>query len=111
MAKAKRTKDLEIPQEVKKAVAERDSIDGHPCCIWCGKPAPTSNPLAFSNAHYIPRSQGGLGIEENILTLSWDCHMKFDESTERPKMKVFFRKYLKSKYPDWSEDNLVYRKE
>ena len=76
MAKSERTKALEIPKEVKEAVAERDMY----CCIWCGKPAPTTNPLAFSNAHYIPRSQGGLGIEENILTLDWECHLRYDQS-------------------------------
>ena len=110
MAKAKRTKELEIPKEVKQAVAERDSIDGYPCCIYCGKPAPTSNPLAFSNAHYIPRGQGGLGIEENILTLDWECHLRFDQGQDREKMKAFFKEYLKSKYSDWDEENLVYKK-
>lgn len=110
MAKAQRTKDCDIPIKAKKAVAERDSIDGHPCCIWCGKPAPTSNLTAFSNAHYIPRGQGGLGIEENILTLDWECHLRFDQSAERPKMKAFLRKYLMSKYPGWDEEKLVYKK-
>lgn len=110
--KSKRTKDLEIPIEVKRAVAERDSVDGFPCCIYCGKPAPTTKPLAFSNAHYLSRGgNGGLGIEENILTLCWDCHLKFDQSTEQSKMKEFFRKYLQSKYPEWDEKNLVYKKE
>ena len=64
MSKAKRTKCLEIPMKVKRIVAERDSVDGHPCCIWCGKPAPTTNPLAYSNAHYIPRSRGDLALKE-----------------------------------------------
>lgn len=109
--KAQRTKSLEIPIAVKRKVAERDSIDGHPCCIWCGKPAPTTNPLAFSNAHYIPRSQGGLGIEENTLTLDWGCHQKYDNGIERPKMKAFFREYLKTKYSDWDEEKLIYKKE
>ena len=95
---------------VKKAVAERDSCDGHPCCLWCGKPAPTNNPLAFSNAHYIPRSQGGLGIEENILTLCPECHRKYDNSDNRATMKVILGCYLKSKYTDWDETNLVYKK-
>jgi 5-methylcytosine-specific restriction endonuclease McrA len=109
--KAYRTKELEIPKAVKLKVANRDSVDGWACCILCGKPAPTSYPLAFSCCHYIPRSQGGLGIEENILTLCWDCHLKFDQSTEQSKMKEFFRKYLQSKYPEWDEENLVYKKE
>lgn len=111
MGKSQRTKALEIPLEVKKKVAERDSIDGWACCIWCGKPAPTTNPFAFSNAHYIPRSQGGLGIEENILTLDWECHLNFDQTENRPKMKEFFKDYLKTKYPDWDEENLIYKKE
>lgn len=109
--KADRTKALEIPAKVKRAVAERDSVDGHPCCIWCGKPAPTSNPLAFSNAHFIPRSKGGLGIVENTLTLDWECHLKFDQSDERSNMRGILRGYLKSKHPEWSEDKLIYKKE
>ena len=110
MSKSQRTKALEIPVEVKKAVAERDSIDDYPCCIYCGTPAPTDNLTAFSCAHYIPRSQGGLGIEENILTLCWGCHLKYDQSSDREKMREFFKEYLKSKYPDWREENLYYRK-
>ena len=105
----RRTKALAIPIEVKRKVAERDSIDGHPCCIWCGKPAPTTNPLAFSVAHYISRGQGGKGIEENILTLDWECHMKYDK--HQPKMREFFKDYLKTKYPDWNEEKLIYKKE
>ena len=111
MSKSIHTKSLEIPIKVIKAVAERDSIDGWPCCVFCGKPAPTSTPLAFSNAHYIPRSQGGLGIEENTLTLCWDCHMRFDQSEHREIMRDFFRGYLTAKHPDWNEENLIYKKE
>lgn len=110
MAKSKKTKALEISTKVKQAVAERDSFRGHPCCIWCGTPAPTYNPLAFSNAHFIPRSDGGLGIEENILTLCPKCHDLFDGSN-RAKMKVFFEQHLKAKYPDWDEEKLRYKKE
>lgn len=109
--KAERTKALEIPIEVKKKVAERDSIDGHPCCIWCGKPAPTTNPLAFSNAHFVSRARGGLGIEENILTLDWECHLKYDQTGSQPEMRAFFKEYLKTKYSDWEEEKLVYKKE
>lgn len=111
MSKSRRTTACNIPHRVKKAVAERDSVDGYPCCLWCGKPAPTSNPLAFSNAHYISRGQAGLGIEENILTLCWECHLRYDQSSHREEMREFFKGYIKSKYPDWDESKLVYRKE
>ena len=96
----KRTKALSISPKVKNAVYERDGG----CCIWCGSPE------GQPNAHYIPRSQGGLGIEENILTLCWGCHMKFDQTTERPKMREYFKEYLKSKYPEWDESKLYYQK-
>lgn len=62
-----RTDALSIPAQVKLVVADRDAVDGWPCCILCGRTAPSGNPLAFSNAHYIPRAQGGLGVERNIL--------------------------------------------
>jgi 5-methylcytosine-specific restriction endonuclease McrA len=105
-----RTKALSIPREVKKAVAERDSCDGYPCCIWCGKPALTEDTLAFSNAHFISRAQGGKGIEENILTLCPDCHRKYDQTTAREGMKAFFRGYLRTMYPAWDENKIYYKK-
>lgn len=108
--KSQRTKALEIPVKVKRAVSERDEVNGWTCCIYCGTPAPTYNPLAFSNAHFIPRSDGGLGVEENILTLCPKCHDLFD-GAERAKMKGFFEWYLKSKYSVWSIEILRYKKE
>lgn len=104
-----RTKALAITKAVKGAVAERDSVDGWPCCIWCGRPAPTDNRMAYSNAHYIARSQGGLGIERNILTLCSQHHMEYD-TWRRAEMKPVLQKYLRGKYPDWKESELIYRK-
>lgn len=106
-----RTKALGITIAVKEAVADRDSFDGFPCCILCGAPAPVNNRLAFSNAHYISRAQGGTGCESNILTLCPDCHRRYDQTAEREKLKPFFRRYLMEHYPNWNEENLVYKKE
>lgn len=95
----KRTKALQIPREVKEGVYERDNG----CCVWCGK-------HGQPNAHYISRAQGGLGIEENILTLCPVCHRDYDQSNKREMMREYFKKYLQSKYPEWEEEKLIYRK-
>lgn len=104
----KSTKAQDFSRPVKIAIAERDSIGGWPCCVYCGAAAPSE--LAYSNAHYIARSQGGLGIEQNGLTLCPICHKKYDRTTARIEMRGYFREYLKKRYEDWSEDALIYRK-
>ena len=105
-----RTEALGIHWWVKKYVAKRDSVDGWPCCILCGRTAPTSNPMAFSNAHYISRAQGGLGISQNILTLCPDCHRKYD-GPERNTLRPILRRYLREHYDYWDEEDLIYKKE
>lgn len=100
MAVSKRTKALQIPPKVKAAVWERDGG----CCVYCG------SHNAAPVAHFIARSHGGLGIEENILTLCAECHRRYDQTTKRREMKEFFREYLKSKYPEWDEKNLIYKR-
>ena len=104
----KDTKARDFDRKTKFAIAERDSIDGWPCCVYCGASAPAE--IAWSNAHYIARSQQGRGIEQNGLTLCPICHRNYDQTTERMKMREFFREYLMSKYEHWNEDELVYRK-
>lgn len=106
----KDTKARAISMDVKQAVAERDSFDGWPCCINCGAPAPADRPTAFSCAHFISRAQGGLGIEENTLTLCPKCHYKYDQTTDRSNLRDFFREYLMRKYQGWNEDELYYRR-
>lgn len=95
----RRTKALQIPPKVKKAVYERD----HGQCVLCGAPG---DPVA----HYISRAQGGLGIEENVLTLCWYCHRSYDQGPERRRLREIFRKYLLTKYPGWDESKLIYKK-
>ena len=103
------TKARSIPKEVKIRVCVRDSIFSWPCCINCGRPTPDGG-TEWSNAHYISRAQGGLGIEENILTLCPDCHHDYDQTTKREEMRAHFREYLMERYPGWDERKLVYRK-
>ncbi len=75
------------------------------CCVLC------STVGGLQCAHYIPRSQGGLGREQNLIMLCPECHRLYDQSHERRQLRKELRGYLKSKYPDWNEKNLIYRKE
>ena len=104
----KDTKERNFSREVKYAISERDSIEGWPCCVYCGAAAP--EPLAWSNAHFIARSQGGLGVPENGLTLCPICHQRYDQTTARMRMREFFREYLKRHYDEWDESKLIQRR-
>lgn len=97
--KSTRTKALAISPVVKNAVWRRDKI-----CILCG------NRAGQPNAHYIPRSQGGLGIEENIVTLCLECHRKLDQTTQRAELLKLVKKHLDLWYPDFENDNRYYKK-
>ena len=107
----KDTEARDFDSDAKRAIATRDSFEGCPCCINCGRPAPQEKPTAFSNAHFISRAQGGLGIPENGLTLCPECHRKYDQTTARKEMREYFMEYLKSKYRDWDESKLYYRRD
>ena len=104
---SKQAKACDISKKVKDIVWERDRRR----CIICG------SPIAMPNAHYISRAKGGLGIEQNIVTLCSNfsenkCHYKYDFGTaeERAEIKDKIKNYLKSQYLDWNEDKLVYKK-
>lgn len=93
---------MQIPQKVKRLVHERDGG----CCIFCGSPG---DPWC----HYIGRAQGGLGIEENIITMCAEHHRIFDQGAkaQRETLRTLAKGYLSKQYPEWNEENLIYRKE
>ena len=97
--KSKRSKACDIPPKVKQVVWERDNH----CCIVCGQPG-------FPNAHYISRAKGGLGIEQNIVTLCPQCHDEYDNGKNPMKYKMVIKGYLSSHYDHWNEDDLIYKK-
>lgn len=97
---SKRSKACDISKKTKDIVWDRDNHR----CIFCG------SPNAMPNAHVIPRSKGGLGVEKNIVTACIDCHRKMDQTSERKKYLNHAKKYLKSIYSDWNEEELIYKK-
>lgn len=98
--KSKRAKACDIPKSVKDRVWARD---GHKCII-CG------NRNAMPNSHLVRRSQNGLGIEENIVTMCQTCHQMYDQGVDRRAIETYTEKYLKSLYPDWNREKLIYKK-
>lgn len=94
-----RTRACAIPKEVKLIVYERD----HERCIFCGAPG-------LPEAHVIPRSHGGLGVPQNIITVCRSCHDKLDNSTNRQQMLDVAVAYLKRYYPDISQTDVIYQK-
>lgn len=104
--KNRRAKACDIPQRVKNEVWERDGGQ----CVLCG--CSTAAP----NAHYISRQNGGMGIPENIVTLCTGfgngCHHRYDNGAkgERQAIKKRLAAYLMECYPEWNEEDLIYRK-
>ena len=98
----KRTKATGIPKKVKHKVYKRDMEH----CVLCGRYAMPE----WACAHYIARSHGGMGIEQNILTLCPDCHRRYDATPQRGMIKVVLGAYLASKYENWNEKGLIYDK-
>lgn len=106
--KTKRANATNISKKVKEIVFERDKGK----CVICG-----NSYNVMPNAHYISRAKGGLGIEQNIVTLCTEltpnkCHRKYDFGTrkEREEIKEKIKKYLGSKYDNWKEEDLYYKK-
>lgn len=99
---SKRTKALAISKKVKLIVWERD---GHKC-IFCDTPVPWN----MANSHFIKRSHGGLGIEQNIITNCVTCHKEFENGKTRKDKLIKAETYLKSKYDNWNKKDLVYKK-
>ena len=100
---SKRSKACEISQKATTEVWLRDSCS----CIYCKKWVPKS----CANAHFIKRSQGGLGIEENIVTLCPNCHYEEDHGQNTQLYEDYIENDLKGIYgANWNKEKLIYKK-
>lgn len=96
-----RTKATSILPKIRKEVEDRDGN----ACVFCH-----SSIGIRGEAHYIRRSQGGLGIPQNLLTVCRYCHRQLDEGKYKEVYRQKAAEYLKNIYPDWDESKLVYQK-
>lgn len=100
---SKRSKACEISQKVKQIVWNRDNQK----CISCGRYVPQS----CANAHFVKRSQGGLGIPENVVTLCPKCHYEEDFGQNTKDYESYIENYLRNYYGDnWTKEKLIYNK-
>lgn len=97
----------DISPSVRRVVYERDSFDGQPCCVYCGRPD------GIQIAHYVSRGRGGKGVPENLVCLCYECHSIMDNGSnlkESREIKDYVREYLKAYYEPrggWDEKSLV----
>ena len=96
----KMTKATAIPRNVKEIVFDRDDHR----CILC------RSPQGVPNAHVVRRSQGGMGVEKNIVTLCPCCHREFDEGKNAEQLYEEIVQHLKRFYPEWTREQVIYRK-
>ena len=94
---SKRSKACDISPKVRRVVYERDGG----CSVISGRPG-------IPNAHYIPRSAGGLGIEQNIVTLTLEEHHGYDNGNKRKEYKAKIKAYLDEQYPGFPDEKRIY---
>lgn len=109
----KKTRACEFTEKQRKLIKARDNNQ----CIFCSmsyqmEEAHWLDMSLKSIMHYIPRSKGGLGIEQNgAVGCQWHHHMLDNGSSGlRKEMLGMFREYLMSRYPEWDESKLTYDK-
>ena len=107
----RRSRKCQIPDRVRKKVLERDKG-----CIFCQMgyhlpPEEFTASSALQIMHFVPRSQGGLGIEENLAVGCVYHHMILDNGRDtRAEMLEIFEEHLKRRYKNWSRQQLIYNK-
>lgn len=109
---SKRSKACEFSKSARDVIKNRDGG-----CIFCqmGYHMPNKENYdlkIFGIMHYIPRSSGGLGVEQNGAIGCQYHHSMLDNGKEglRPEMLEMFKEYLKARYAGWDEKKLRYSK-
>lgn len=98
--KSRRSKATDITIEVRQEVLLRDNG----ICVFCKRQN------GIPNAHYIPRSKGGLGIVQNVVSLCPECHYAFDFTTRHKEVGDVVKAHLEAHYPDFTDEQRIYKK-
>lgn len=111
---SRRSRACEFSSEARKRIKERDGG-----CIFCrlGYMLPPEDEFYTSThryqiMHFIPRSQGGLGIPENGAVGCLWHHNMLDNGNDglREDMLIIFEAYLRARCENWNKKNLTFDK-
>lgn len=111
MGKSRRSRATEFGKCVRENIKARDGG-----CIFCKMKYRMPEEGAYGTSqfqimHFIPRSQGGRGIQENGAVGCLYHHEMLDNGKgTRKEMLELFEGYLKERYPLWDKMDLYYRK-
>lgn len=107
-----RNKRLQFDTKTKQRIVERDMY-----CIFCKMDYHMERAEQYACSipdimHYINKSAGGLGIEQNGVLGCRYHHMLLDNGNKgyRSEMLGIMRAYLQKMYRDWDEKKLYYDK-
>ena len=113
MSKKKSKVNYNFTPEIREKIFYRDGQQ----CLFCKMnyhmECKSSMLLQIADTmHFINKSQGGLGIEENGVTGCRYHHGLLDNGHKglRDEMLAMMEEHLKSLYPDWDKSKLVYNK-
>ena len=105
----KRARKAEYPAKVRKKIHSRD----HESCFFCSREYHMEYACGgLQVMHIVPRSQGGLGVEQNGVLGCAGHHDLMDNGNKglRPEMIGMLEDYMKRKYPGWNRESVTYRK-
>lgn len=113
MSKKKHRTRYDFAPEVMQRIFERDGEQ----CLFCrlGYYTECKSPMLLEIAdimHFMNKSQGGLGVEENGVTGCRYHHGLLDNGHIglRDEMLEIMEEYLRNIYPEWDKTKLVYNK-
>lgn len=108
----KRTKALRFPPIAAQRITERDNG-----CIFCqaGYDMPLKDDFGLhilDIMHIVPKSQGGLGVEQNGVCGCRYHHQLMDNGNKglRQEMLWMIEEYMRGLYPGWNRESLYYKK-
>lgn len=112
--KKKLTRHLEFTAKVRKAIHKRDNET----CVFCAAGyEPPEDPAycwtALQIMHIVPRSQLGMGVEQNgVLGCVWH-HQMLDNGNldNRKEMIRMLENRMRRMYPGWTREKVTYRKD